>query len=156
MVSVHQSYHPEEVWLIGVIAIEGAFFDLQLGIAEARITGKSEDGMHNPKMGDISRKKVVSLRKQPNLPDSLTQVLESVDQLLDDRNYAIHGTKVYSVENGLLTRSDVGLREPYRSQPVDRDVVWLRSVANRLAASNKMLINFLHPERRKTPHTDPA
>jgi hypothetical protein len=144
----HNAFPAEIVRLIGIVAIEGAYFDYMVGSVLARIKGGPEDIALNPDFGRDTRKKLQDIAKFQNLPDAIQKVVEASDDILRDRNFAIHGIAAYygdETDLSTLRKADIAMRGHYVKNRVDRSADWLRELVERISGANKLMVDALEP-----------
>lgn len=133
------------VYLIGQIAIEGAYYDLLLGKTLARLRGETEDIAQNEIYGRDTRWKINQIEQIPNLPPPVGKAIEASKQLLKDRNFAIHGLAGHPTDDMKSERRDFALRGDYLANPIPRDKEWLITILQCLGDRNGHLLSFLAP-----------
>lgn len=142
----HKLFENEYIRLTGIVAIDGAYLDLALGLAVAHVTGTSVDISNNDIFGDDTRKKVEVLQNAKGLAAEVYEALRLMKGILADRNYAIHGFASLNSNNNAVTHMRSRAPKGHKPGPhTNRDAAWFNNLIERMATVTAALIDHVIP-----------
>lgn len=144
MVKIHPFFEEDVIRLTGIVAIEGAFLDMEIGLALARLTGRPEVITDSDEFAADTRKKVERLQGLTNTPAAIIAALSDWKSISADRNYAIHGLTLFTAPDLNSAKTGEAMRGKYVGRGVVRDATWLADLVERISKVTTVFVDFLH------------
>lgn len=140
MVKFHTPYPDDIIRRIGIIAIEGAALDFLLGRMLVKLTKYGVHEQMHHEDGFDQRRKVQALEKHPATPDAVRNLLAEMQDIMADRNFAIHGMDAIHAQNGQWVDVSLATRGKYLGPSMKRDAVWLDFLIERICNASAIVL----------------